>query len=107
MKHLILLIIRLYWATKSKRRVPKCIFKKSCSHYVYEETIENGFLKGLNAFYFRYKNCRSGFEIFKNPLNGNVQILLSSKKIIESDEIAERLLNKNYGTTNPTQSISR
>ncbi|MDI9310437.1 MAG: membrane protein insertion efficiency factor YidD [Limnohabitans sp.] len=94
MKHLILLIIRLYWLTKPKNRRPKCIFRQSCSNFVYEETLQNGFLKGLKAFHYRFKNCRSGFEIFKNPTSNKIQMILPSKKVIEEEEIAERLVIK-------------
>lgn len=94
MKYLILLIIRLYWLSKPKYRKPKCIFKKSCSRYVYEITQQQGFLKGLKSFVFRYKNCRGNFEIFKNPINNKTRILLPSRIIIEENEIAERLLIK-------------
>lgn len=94
MKYLILLIIQLYWVLKPKHSKPKCIFKNSCSHYVYAETLQYGFLKGLKAFHFRYKNCRSGFKIFKNPINNKIQMMLSSNQTIEKEEIAERLINQ-------------
>lgn len=93
MKYLILLIIQFYWYTKPKHSQPKCIFKKSCSHFVYDETLQNGFLKGLKAFNYRYKNCRSGFEIFRNPINNKIQVLLPTNQIIAKEEIAERLIN--------------
>lgn len=92
MKYIILLVIRLYWCLKPKHSNPKCIFKKSCSHYVFEITKEQGFLKGLSALYFRYKNCRYGYEIFKNPVTNEMQMLLPNKVILNNKEIAERLL---------------
>lgn len=93
MKHFILFIIRLYWIfiPKSKRR--KCIFKKSCSNHVFEVTQKEGFVKGLKAFQFRYKNCRGNFQIFKNPINNQIQMILPSQLIINRDEIADRLIN--------------
>lgn len=94
MKHLILSIIRLYWLVKPNNSKPKCLFRKSCSHYVYEITLEKGFLKGLKALKFRFKNCRNGFELFKNPINSTTNMVLPSKIIIEENEIAERLLIK-------------
>ncbi|WP_444660006.1 membrane protein insertion efficiency factor YidD [Flavobacterium columnare] len=84
--------IRLYWLTKPKNKKPRCIFRKSCSHFIYEETLQNGFLKGLKAFHYRFKNCRSGFEVFKNPISNQVQMLLTSNQIIEEEEIAKRLI---------------
>jgi putative component of membrane protein insertase Oxa1/YidC/SpoIIIJ protein YidD len=94
MKHLILLIIRFYWFSKSISSKPKCIFRKSCSYYVYEITQEQGFLKGLKAFLFRYRNCRGHIQIFKNPISNKTNMLLPSGIVIEEDEIAERLLIK-------------
>jgi uncharacterized protein len=94
MKNLILLTIQLYWFFKPNSSMPKCIFKKSCSHYVYETTQKEGFLKGLTAFWFRYQNCRGGFEIFENPMNNKTQMLLPSRIVLDYDEIAERLLMK-------------
>lgn len=93
MKHFILFIIRLYWISipQSKRR--KCIFKKSCSNHVFEVTQKEGFVKGLKAFQFRYKNCRGNFQIFKNPINNQIQMILPSQLIIDREEIAERLIN--------------
>jgi uncharacterized protein len=59
---------------------------------VYEIAQQQGFLEGLKALRFRYKNCRYGFEIFRDPINNNIQILLPSKIALDSEEIAERLL---------------
>lgn len=93
MKLILLLIIRCYWILipQSKRR--KCIFKKSCSHYVFETTQKEGLIKGLKAFHFRYKNCRGNFSIFKNPINNKIQMILPSQLIINREEISDRLIN--------------
>jgi putative component of membrane protein insertase Oxa1/YidC/SpoIIIJ protein YidD len=87
-------MIKLYWLSKPKNSKPKCIFKKSCSHYVYEIAQQQGFLKGLKAFWFRYKNCRGTIQIFKNPINNKTNMLLPSRIIMDENEIAERLLIK-------------
>ena len=92
MKYTILFIVQLYWLFKSKNRKAKCIFKKSCSIYVYEKAKEEGFILWIEAFLFRYKNCRGGFEVFKNPITNKIEIVLHTKIISESEEIAERLL---------------
>lgn len=75
---------------KSKRR--KCIFRKSCSYFVYDSTKEFGILTGLKALKFRFDNCRSGFELIKNPLDQKTQMILPSKRIIDSEEIADWLI---------------
>lgn len=93
MKHLILFAIKMYWSCIPPSKRKKCIFKKSCSNYVFEITQEEGFINGLKAFRFRYKNCRGNFIIFKNPITNKLQVLLPSQAIIETEEITERLIN--------------
>jgi putative component of membrane protein insertase Oxa1/YidC/SpoIIIJ protein YidD len=93
MKYFILLVIRMYWMLIPQSNRRKCIFKKSCSNYVFEITQKEGFIKGVKAFQFRYKNCRGNFSIFKNPINHKIQMILPSQIIIEREEIADRLIN--------------
>jgi len=92
MKNLILIAIQLYWKLIPAQKRRRCIFRKSCSHYVFDITKQEGFLKGIKAFQFRYQNCRSGFELFKNPMANETQMILPSKVVVGSEEIAERLL---------------
>lgn len=84
--------IKLYWLTKSKSRAAKCIFRKSCSHYVYDITKKKGLLKGLQALKYRINNCKYGFEIYNDPESKKYKIILPNKDILEEEEIAERLL---------------
>lgn len=94
MKFILLGVIELYWflVPKSKRR--RCIFKKSCSNHVYETAKNHGFVNGLKAFCFRFKNCRRNIQIFRNQTDNSILILLPSKVIIESDAIAENIINQ-------------
>ena len=93
MKHLILFAIKIYWNIIPPSKRKKCIFKKSCSNYVFEITQKKGFINGLKAFKFRYQNCRGNFLVFQNPIINKIQIILPSQMIIEREEIAERLIN--------------
>ncbi len=93
MKYVLLFSIKVYWFLKPKDKKPCCIFRKSCSHYVYEITLKEGFLIGFKALSFRIKNCRYGFELFRNPISNKTQMMLSDKSIIEEHHIAERLLS--------------
>lgn len=96
MKHFILIVIRFYWFLIPKSARRKCIFKKSCSNYVFDITKREGFIKGVKAFHFRYKNCRGNFSIFKNPITNQIQMILPSHIIICEEEISERFIsNKN------------
>jgi len=94
MKRLLLAIIRMYWNLVPNYKRGPCLFKKTCSHYIYDQTATKGFIAGIEAFLFRYKNCRGGFSLFKNPLTGKIQMVLRSKKIIGEDEIAPRFLRR-------------
>lgn len=92
MRNLLLFVIRMYWLLIPKHNRRKCIFRKSCSHFVYDTTHEKGLKEGLKAFRFRFENCRGGFEIFQNPITHEVQMLLPSMIVIDSSEVAERLI---------------
>lgn len=95
-KYLLILPIKLYWilVPKSKRR--KCIFRKSCSRYVYDKAIDEGIIPGLKALQYRYSNCRSGFHIIENPINKQTQIILPNNTLLQECEISERfIINKN------------
>lgn len=91
MKNLLSLLIKIYWwiIPPAKRR--KCIFRTSCSKHVYEKTTNEGFISGLKAFIYRFKNCRSGAYIIESPL-GETQIILPNQQILHEIEIAERFI---------------
>lgn len=91
MKNLLILLIKIYWWSipPSKRR--KCIFRTSCSKYVYEKTIQDGFISGLKAFRYRFQNCRSGACLIENP-SGEIQIILPNQQILNEIEISERFI---------------
>ncbi|MBG6129408.1 putative component of membrane protein insertase Oxa1/YidC/SpoIIIJ protein YidD [Aquimarina sp. EL_43] len=92
MKHILLFTIKMYWflIPKSKRR--RCVFRKSCSNYVYEQINNNGINSGIKAFRYRFRNCRSGFQLFKNPINNETQIILPNQEIIKQEEISKHFL---------------
>ena len=94
MKQFLLVIIRMYWNLVPVYERGPCLFKKTCSHYIYDQTTTCGFIAGIKAFLFRYTNCRGGFSLFKNPLTGKTQMVLRSNKIIGEDEIAPRFLSR-------------
>ena len=93
MKIVLLEIIKLYWFLKPRNKSGKCIFRKSCSNYIYEITLNEGFKSGLKELRFRCSNCKHGFELFENPTNKEVFMILPNKDVINEKEIAERLLN--------------
>ena len=82
----------MYWKLIPAKKRKACIFKVSCSNYVFKETKSNGFLIGMRALKYRFQNCRQGFEIFENPIDGSKQLILPKGEVLKEEEIAVRLL---------------
>jgi putative component of membrane protein insertase Oxa1/YidC/SpoIIIJ protein YidD len=95
MKFVLLLTIKAYWKLIPNRLRRPCIYKTSCSNYVYLETHSGGFLNGIKALNLRFKTCRHGFEVFVNPIDGTKQILLTNGEILKEEVIAERFTSGN------------
>jgi hypothetical protein len=93
MKSLILLGIRFYWILIPKDKRKNCIFKESCSHYVYNITKKHGFLKGVKSFLLRKKQCRKGY-IFILDENGNVIIQLADGSKINEEYVSKTLMDE-------------
>jgi uncharacterized protein len=86
------MLIRLYWRLIPASKRKQCIFRKSCSQFVFDTTYQQGALEGLKAFRYRYNNCRGGYETFRSPVNGKMQMILPDGIVIDEKEIAVRLL---------------
>jgi hypothetical protein len=86
-----LFIIKLYWKLfpKEKRRV--CLFKESCSNYVFRKTEEEGYLSGLRACLFRFKNCNNTYKVFKK--NNEIFIETKTGFKIREENISNDILN--------------
>jgi hypothetical protein len=90
MKHLILIAIRLYWIAvpESKRR--HCIFNESCSKYVYNETKAHGLIRGLKAFYFRFRNCRGEYHVI-NLRSDEVVVMLRDGSLVKETDLRKTI----------------
>ncbi len=71
----------MYWLLPKGRR-RECLFKESCSHYVFALIKSKGLKKGFKALLLRLKQCRPGYYTFKTE-DGKEWILLKDKSIIE------------------------
>ncbi|MGE9313293.1 membrane protein insertion efficiency factor YidD [Niabella sp. CJ426] len=60
MRYFLLFIIRLYWLIPKKSR-RRCLFKETCSQYVYRISRQKGLNAGIAALRDRRKKCRPGF----------------------------------------------
>jgi len=90
MRLVLIIVIRLYWLLIPKEKRRKCIFRKSCSLYVYDQTVQTGFLEGVKALRFRMANCQPSFYIYTDPETGRLKMVLRSGTVIDESEIAER-----------------
>ena len=92
MAPLLLYFIKCYWRLIPPKKRRSCIFKKSCSHFVFEITKRDGSIKGLRALLYRMKHCRSGYYII-NGVAG--KLLISARnQIFDQTEIAERIFEE-------------
>ena len=92
MKNLLLIFIKFYWLVipESKRR--RCLFKISCSNYVYENTKSKGFLSGFRALKFRISNCNAHYSIIE--LDKEQFLITKANNIFNKKEINQSILNK-------------
>lgn len=90
MKVLFLIIIRLYWflIPESKRRT--CLFKTSCSNYVYTKTKSEGLITGIKALKFRIKNCNPKYSII--TINGERVLISGAWEVFKENEINTSIL---------------
>lgn len=91
MKYFLLASIKIYWLLIpiSKRR--KCLFKISCSNYVYSKTKHEGLISGIKALMFRVKNCNPNYYI--TNIHGEKVLISATQKIFKEDKINPCLLD--------------
>jgi len=80
----------MYWSIIPSNRRRQCIFKISCSHYVYNETSDKGAFRGLKALIYRYRNCRGGYMCYLNPVTKRSEMVLLTGEVIQEDQMANR-----------------
>jgi putative component of membrane protein insertase Oxa1/YidC/SpoIIIJ protein YidD len=80
MKWLLMALIHLYWIIPQKRR-RRCIFKQTCSKYVYQTTKEKGFFNGIQALKQRMRQCRPAYALYTGD-DREEWVILPDKEII-------------------------
>lgn len=65
MRYLLMFAIRIYWRIPTKLH-NKCLFKDTCSHYVYRIAKHQGFKAALMALKERNELCRPGYVVYKS-----------------------------------------
>ncbi len=89
-KNILLFSIKIYWFLVPESRRRKCLFKTSCSHYVYQQIKEKGTQEGLRALLFRIQNCNTNYQIIEI---GDEKILITkTNKVFPEKELSEFIL---------------
>jgi putative component of membrane protein insertase Oxa1/YidC/SpoIIIJ protein YidD len=63
LKHFIRWLIRRYWAVTPTRLRRTCLFRETCSQYVYRLTEEAGARAGLAALWIRRVRCSGAYRL--------------------------------------------
>lgn len=91
MKVFLLIIIEIYWILIPKKQRRKCLFKVSCSNYVYNITSKKGLFSGLKALKFRIKNCNPNYSLMN--INGEIILISATQKTFNEKELNKSILN--------------
>ncbi|MCD8043158.1 MAG: membrane protein insertion efficiency factor YidD [Tannerellaceae bacterium] len=89
MKSGILLLIRLYWLLPESKR-KRCLFRESCSRYVYRVTKEEGFIAGIKALKDRVTKCRPGYKLHRT--DGHTELHLKDGTVLCEEQISYTIL---------------
>jgi uncharacterized protein len=95
-KRLVLLAIRAYWLLWPSRLRRTCLFRESCSRYVYRITNELGIVRGAKAFVQRYRSCRHGYAF--TTQEHTLGILLADGTFLGETDVAEHLMQELHHT---------
>ena len=88
----LLLLIRFYWHFGNRQK-NRCLFKVTCSRWVYQVTLEKGIISGIKCLYKRYKSCRSNYRITNNSDNSE-GIIASDGVFYQKDLLADWLVSE-------------
>jgi uncharacterized protein len=98
MKNLFLILLKIYQIFIPKRFRHKCLFKESCSNYVFRLTKENGFSAGINALRYRIHNCNPKYFIIENK--GRILLITAQYQVIEEGFISKQIIDEHCYTNN-------
>ncbi len=89
--------VRLYWKLLPAHKRKRCLFKESCSRYVYRITTEKGLLAGLKALWKRIKQCRPGYKIYTLE-SGEEFIWLRDGTLVQLKDINRKPTINEFGS---------
>ena len=92
----LILAIRTYWAVWPARWRRSCLYRESCSRYVYRMAREEGLVGGLRALRARYRTCRPGYGILSRY--GETWLVLADGSILSASEASLAALSSSGPT---------
>jgi putative component of membrane protein insertase Oxa1/YidC/SpoIIIJ protein YidD len=87
MKFLLLLLIRTYWLLTPENKRRRCIFKESCSNFVYRITRTEGGTKGVSALKLRFQQCRPGYAMVRDEASNLLGVRLKDGTFVPKAEL--------------------
>ncbi|MGJ8743596.1 membrane protein insertion efficiency factor YidD [Polaribacter sp.] len=91
MKYFLIFIIKIYWKTIPVSKRNKCLFKESCSNYVFKITKKEGFIKGFKALIKRINNCKPGYNII--DIESQTYIITANNEMYQIAEMRSDILD--------------
>lgn len=88
MRYLVIFVVRLYWAIIPASARRHCLFRESCSHYVFRAAKERGFRAAIKALRTRLKQCRPGYAPYTAP-DGKEYCVLADGTMVPGCELRE------------------
>ena len=86
----LLLAIRFYWAVWPARWRRSCLYRESCSRYVYRIAKEEGLVDGLRALRERSRTCRPGYGVVRH--GGEAWLVLADGSVLSGGEASATAL---------------
>lgn len=90
MRFVLTSLIRLYWRFWPKQYRRSCIFRESCSCYVYRIASKDGLFHGIRALFQRYRICRPGYSFVSK--NTSISIRLVDGTVVSEDEVSPTIV---------------
>lgn len=92
MKYILTTLIKLYWRFIPKSCRRQCLFKVSCSNYVYDITMNQGLINGIKALQLRINNCNPRYNIL--TINDEKVLVSATNRVFKEQELNQAIINE-------------
>lgn len=97
MRHLIIILIRLYQIIAPKSIRERCIYRESCSEYVINGAKSGGLAEAIRRLRKRFLTCRPGYHLIAKSDQNSITrdlVALSDGSVIEANALNDRTLRE-------------